>query len=811
MIEPPEVITQIFRLLKAPRRDIIFSRENVAVHPPSNSGTERITGHLLVVQKRGSSDKRCFFVWAPSDLIEAAMGRQGLPEVMLQQYWYSVCFPLDELIGLKKSHPEIGPPSCTFVYNGGDECTFFFHFGGLYDLQKLLLRLTKLQVDPENKDIYLLPAHHIKGGSKESKSGWSLLSFGSKIKNAIVNQFVQPGVGVSSSTSSTSPHSTDSKTPTAAVGRSEHGREEEEPPLPGRTASEMGFEMVDFPQWHEEEPFFESIERGAPVSVQQWNNYFDEHGVIQDPKAVRAEIFRGGLEPAIRREAWKFLLGYYPWTSTLEERKKIREQKTQEYHIYKLQWTSITAEQERQFEKYRERKFRVEKDVTRTDRDIPFFSKEWGPNMIKLHDILVTYSFYNFDIGYCQGMSDLLAPILVIMEEEEDSFWCFAGLMKRTARNFLKNGSGIRTQLTQLATLLKALSPDLSHFLERQEASNFFFAFRWVIVWFKREFEFDSILRLWEVILTDHYTTHFHLFVCLAMLIIQKSALMSKGMSFDEMLQHMNQLSNTLDLDVNLRLAEALWKRYEVSVLSDHLLQCDEAQLNHPDFSFDFHKLLVQARLAAEEKSAEEARVRAAKKREKREQAFGAAGHVGKSSEDGGKSREDGGVGTGGGVGKKSSATLIDLEEDCPPVSKACNSVVSGAGHRPPSPGLYEAEDYPPSVQVFSRPTCVENFFLTGETAHSKSASTPVQTFTRTVGPVQGGINGDGDGQRPHSSASQVVEFDLEDIWAPPPPKTASWNPPAEPHLSVNGLPDRSRRGSKPRTQQSSLIDLDFP
>ena len=59
MIEPPEVITQIFRLLKAPRRDIIFSRENVAVHPPSNSGTERITGHLLVVQKRGSSVRGC--------------------------------------------------------------------------------------------------------------------------------------------------------------------------------------------------------------------------------------------------------------------------------------------------------------------------------------------------------------------------------------------------------------------------------------------------------------------------------------------------------------------------------------------------------------------------------------------------------------------------------------------------------------------------------------------------------------------------------------------------------------------------------
>ena len=31
--------------------------------------------------------------------------------------------------------------------------------------------------------------------------------------------------------------------------------------------------------------------------------------------------------------------------------------------------------------------------------------------------------------GYVQGMSDLCAPILVVMEDEVDTFWCFAGLM----------------------------------------------------------------------------------------------------------------------------------------------------------------------------------------------------------------------------------------------------------------------------------------------------------------------------------------------------------------------------------------------
>jgi len=32
--------------------------------------------------------------------------------------------------------------------------------------------------------------------------------------------------------------------------------------------------------------------------------------------------------------------------------------------------------------------------------------------------------------GYVQGMSDLLAPILVVMENEVDAFWCFAGLIR---------------------------------------------------------------------------------------------------------------------------------------------------------------------------------------------------------------------------------------------------------------------------------------------------------------------------------------------------------------------------------------------
>lgn len=39
---------------------------------------------------------------------------------------------------------------------------------------------------------------------------------------------------------------------------------------------------------------------------------------------------------------------------------------------------------------------------------------------------------YNPTIGYSQGMSDLVAPILAEVLDESDTFWCFVGLMQNT-------------------------------------------------------------------------------------------------------------------------------------------------------------------------------------------------------------------------------------------------------------------------------------------------------------------------------------------------------------------------------------------
>lgn len=47
-------------------------------------------------------------------------------------------------------------------------------------------------------------------------------------------------------------------------------------------------------------------------------------------------------------------------------------------------------------------------------------------------------------------MSDLLSPILYIMDSEVDAFWCFAALMERMASNFHRDQNGMHSQLLSL-------------------------------------------------------------------------------------------------------------------------------------------------------------------------------------------------------------------------------------------------------------------------------------------------------------------------------------------------------------------------
>lgn len=67
-------------------------------------------------------------------------------------------------------------------------------------------------------------------------------------------------------------------------------------------------------------------------------------------------VFKKGCEHSIRYEVWKYLLEYYPWNSTREQRISIDKQQKTEYERMKVQWMNMSSDQISRFNMFRDRK-----------------------------------------------------------------------------------------------------------------------------------------------------------------------------------------------------------------------------------------------------------------------------------------------------------------------------------------------------------------------------------------------------------------------------------------------------------------------
>ena len=170
------------------------------------------------------------------------------------------------------------------------------------------------------------------------------------------------------------------------------------------------------------------------------------------------------------------------------------------------------------------------------------------------------------NLGYVQGMSDLLAPLYAVFQDDALTFWCFVGFMRRTSQNFSRSQTGMRKQLSTLDQLVQFLDPELYLHLQSADSTNFFFFFRMLLVWYKREFEWSDVLRLWEGLWTDYLTSQFHIFIAMAILEKHRDVLIDHLKHFDEVLKYFNELSGTIDLMDTLVRAEKLFRRFESMV-----------------------------------------------------------------------------------------------------------------------------------------------------------------------------------------------------------------------------------------------------
>ncbi|WWC66907.1 uncharacterized protein I206_100814 [Kwoniella pini CBS 10737] len=248
----------------------------------------------------------------------------------------------------------------------------------------------------------------------------------------------------------------------------------------------------------------------------------------------------------------------------------------------------------------------ISQDVERTFPDIPYFQLE------RVRKSLVTslflFSILNPDVGYRQGMHELLACCFLAVDRdslssedriendmqteamwdtldrnfvEHDSFQLFQAIMKgakefyewRAEEGPIKSRTPnappapIITRCNNIHTsLLRRIDPQLWERLETEGVEAQIWAIRWIRLIFTREIPFPSAMRIWDGIFAEDPGLGIMDFICVAMLLLIRNELIEADYpTLLTQLLHYPSPSGIYPFEPSLILSQALFLRDNIS------------------------------------------------------------------------------------------------------------------------------------------------------------------------------------------------------------------------------------------------------
>uniref|UniRef100_A0AAG5CQZ5 Rab-GAP TBC domain-containing protein n=1 Tax=Anopheles atroparvus TaxID=41427 RepID=A0AAG5CQZ5_ANOAO len=148
----------------------------------------------------------------------------------------------------------------------------------------------------------------------------------------------------------------------------------------------------------------------------------------------------------------------------------------------------------------------IDKDVNRQFRDHAFYRERYSVKQKSLFNVLVAYSMYNSEVGYCQGMSGLAGVLLMYMDEEE-AFWALSILLAdpKYAMHglFIEGFPKLNRFLAHHDKIITKFIPKLKKHFDRCNLDSILYSLKWFFVVFIERIPFSLCLRVWDVYLLD--------------------------------------------------------------------------------------------------------------------------------------------------------------------------------------------------------------------------------------------------------------------------------------------------------------------
>ncbi|VDO05050.1 unnamed protein product [Rodentolepis nana] len=213
---------------------------------------------------------------------------------------------------------------------------------------------------------------------------------------------------------------------------------------------------------------------------------------------------------------------------------------------------------------------RIDKDVARCDRNYYYFSKgilDISANLYRLRTIMCTWIWQHMNIGYVQGMCDLLAPLLVVLEDEALTHACFSQLMVTMLNNFPLRPLKSQTTLNQF---LNVLDPVLAEHMHLNDENSHLYFYRWLLLDFKREFKYADVFLAWETIWTSTRLVcpDFEIFIAFALIQYYRDIILFYCLDYTDIIKFYNERAEQHDLPRLLGFARDLIYRLQTLISS---------------------------------------------------------------------------------------------------------------------------------------------------------------------------------------------------------------------------------------------------
>ncbi|XP_029350793.1 USP6 N-terminal-like protein isoform X3 [Echeneis naucrates] len=211
--------------------------------------------------------------------------------------------------------------------------------------------------------------------------------------------------------------------------------------------------------------------------MKSWDKYKNSEKLVR-------RIYKG-IPLQLRGEVWCLLLDI----------PKIKEEKKDFYEKLKARARGLSPDIRQ-----------IDLDVNRTYRDHIMFMNRYDVKQQALFHVLTAYSMYNTEVGYCQGMSQITALLLIYMNEE-DAFWALVTLLsgqKHAMHGFFVPGFPKLMRFQEHHDrILKKMMPKLKQHLDNQEVFTSLYTMKWFFQCFLDRTPFTLTLRIWDIYILE--------------------------------------------------------------------------------------------------------------------------------------------------------------------------------------------------------------------------------------------------------------------------------------------------------------------